>query len=428
MSSEGILSPSEWRTVVETCLGTSQVDVLKISVGPLAGEFGGFLGDHRQVKVKVLVHTSKPPIGKELAFFLKRIPDDHPKHTEFVTSCGAFNKEIGLLSKLFNRFPRTSIPWGPECYFTRPDTLVLEDLIEQQFRHVPRHALLDYPHCAVFMKTLAVYHAATLIFEENQSKSNNEKFKINEKYPDLTYELLFAYEGTGKFLHLFKSSVDTLNSIIDLVPKYKDNENVLRKISEKLSDTLYQQFELSKPSKKFRNVLCHGDLWVNNVFFRYQDDVPVEVRIVDFQVVRYCPPATDIMAFLHLNTGREFREANEEKLLLLYHTSLAEELSKHGYQVDQLLPWSEFKESCEVYRAFGRIIAACYHHVNMLPKRFLDEHMEDPYEHERFLSENRAHVVAVAWEENDHYRGRLLDDLTELIDCMILGVESNSSL
>lgn len=41
------------------------------------------------------------------------------------------------------------------------------------------------------------------------------------------------------------------------------------------------------PSAKHKNVLCHGDLWANNIPFKYGDDgKPVECCLVDFQLAQ----------------------------------------------------------------------------------------------------------------------------------------------
>lgn len=47
-------------------------------------------------------------------------------------------------------------------------------------------------------------------------------------------------------------------------------------------------------------VLCHGDLWINNLLFRSDVDGNVEsVKIVDLQAMRYSSPVSDIIQFLY---------------------------------------------------------------------------------------------------------------------------------
>ena len=63
--------------------------------------------------------------------------------------------------------------------------------------------------------------------------------------------------------------------------------------------------EMVKPKNSFA-VICHGDLWLSNILFKYSaisqtDQVeikPNEVKFIDFQSARFASLATDLVLFL----------------------------------------------------------------------------------------------------------------------------------
>lgn len=47
-------------------------------------------------------------------------------------------------------------------------------------------------------------------------------------------------------------------------------------------------------------VLCHGDLWINNLMFQNDINGKVKnVKIIDLQAMRYSSPLCDIIQFLY---------------------------------------------------------------------------------------------------------------------------------
>ncbi|XP_067004051.1 uncharacterized protein [Anabrus simplex] len=420
MATSQVLSEQEWLCAVQKRLRTNDCKILKVTVSQLGGDVGGFLGDHLRVRLSVMTHLSSSPETQEVAFFVKRIPLDHQSQGELVQSSQGFPKETGLFSTLFSLYPESENPWAPQCYFVRPDALVLDDLIYEKFRLAGRKKCLDYAHCVLLLRALAVFHAGSIIIEENQAKKTNKPCRLNELYPDLLFENFFVDDNSFKTNMWFHSAVESLASSVILLEKYKRNINVNEVNIQTFKKFIYQLYEIVKPSNKYRNVVSHGDLWTNNMLFKYDEDdeTPVQVRMVDFQLVRYAPPAIDVMTFLHINTPQEFRIANIEKFLSLYHNCLGEELRRHGYRVEDYLPWPEFRESCDVYNIAGCIYAPCYHTFNIMDESVLRERLT-PEKFSEFFFGNRYELVEYCCETDPDYKERLLTELEELVECML---------
>ena len=77
--------------------------------------------------------------------------------------------------------------------------------------------------------------------------------------------------------------------------------------------------EMTKPKNSFA-VICHGDLWLSNILFKYnaipgtngssdEDQIeirPVEVKFIDFQSARFASLATDLVLFLFTSVRVSF--------------------------------------------------------------------------------------------------------------------------
>ncbi|KAL1377387.1 hypothetical protein pipiens_016299 [Culex pipiens pipiens] len=85
------------------------------------------------------------------------------------------------------------------------------------------------------------------------------------------------------------------------------------------------------------NVLNHGDLWVNNVMYRYNSEgVPIEAMLVDFAISYFGSPAIDLSFLLFTSSADDVTEEQFDLLLQSYHQSLLGTLNKLGYS--QKLP------------------------------------------------------------------------------------------
>lgn len=81
------------------------------------------------------------------------------------------------------------------------------------------------------------------------------------------------------------------------------------------------------------NVLCHGDMWSNNVMFRYSESGDVEeCMLVDFQMGFYSSPMLDLHYFIVNSLSHEDKTSQVDHIVYLYHKQLAKNLRSLGYK------------------------------------------------------------------------------------------------
>jgi thiamine kinase-like enzyme len=135
----------------------------------------------------------------------------------------------------------------------------MEDLKAKGFKMAERTSGLDMNHCLLVMRQLGRYHAASVVLHE-QKPENFLYFR----------DTLYDTNSSDNFKRFFKVNAENLANEVGKWPEYK--ERFYDKLL-KLADNVYTYFvdSLKRNEDEF-NVLCHGDLWLNNMMFRYSEE------------------------------------------------------------------------------------------------------------------------------------------------------------
>uniref|UniRef100_A0A1Q3G3U7 Putative juvenile hormone-inducible protein n=1 Tax=Culex tarsalis TaxID=7177 RepID=A0A1Q3G3U7_CULTA len=428
--------------------------VLSYRVDRLSEEPIGYLGDHYFLNVVLrekMVHYSEEEeeYAEEeyLSFFMKILPEKVPKLADYVKEMGCFKKEIQLYTHLIPRLQDVAIgtkPFAPRAYLTKEDKmLVFENLKVEGYRMVENNkSLLDYAHLEVALKTVAKLHAASLVLEERTKQPITKLYSghLNEN----------VYIDDEKYVRKtnLDNAIKALSELIKRIDKYKSSDQ-LGLILEKFPAVIRKIYDFAKPSTRYRNVFNHGDLWNNNLMFKYEEldksransdaglnieggastegaphglPTPTGGIILDFQLSRYAPPALDVFTVIMLSTTSDFRAIHMESLLNVYYDALAEHVATQELDLAQLLPRAEFDASCDHYHLAGLIENCLFCHLILIPMNLAKPMMASSESFDDYIrsAATKIQLCIDSFEQDETFRTRLTDMLSELIEKYIL--------
>ncbi|XP_046988350.1 uncharacterized protein LOC124594043 [Schistocerca americana] len=418
MSATSALSRDECRKIVQKQLQRDDFELMSFTMSPLSSEMKGLMGDHLKLLVSVLLgdKENRDTEGTELQFFIKAVPVDDDYRRKFAVSGVTYQKEVLFYSDLQRDVQKhlrcsdyessTYLGTVPQCYYLRPDLLVLEDLALAGFGVLDSKEPLDLEHCKCVLKAVARFHAASLVYEECEGQ------RLADAHPLLLEESFYRKERGFSHYDAQAESRRVTHVLLDLIPRFAPGTAHSEELHRFVNPVMEDVYELLKPSGKYRNVLCHRDLWLNNMLFAKDAKGELSVLLVDFQTLHLEPPAHDVLLFLHLNTTRELRQTHGRKLLELYHQTLAEVLRQHDLNVDSVLPLQIFLQSCDDSKPVAVIVTIYILQALLLP-------LQQDADLESFLLDRRA-LAKAAYEGDERYRSRMTEAMEELVETCLL--------
>lgn len=291
--------------------------------------------------------------------------------------------------------------------------MVFEDLNFLQYKLRDKFKRFDEAHTLEALKTLARFHASSIIYEERRTKELGRIYSLND---DFERNLdTGGYENTDNW---FSQCRNGSLKVIKAFSKYSKKE--IDVIENRWFDVWSAALDLADPSSEYRNVICHRDLWNNNLMFHYQDEnKPDDCVLVDFQAVRYQPPAGDVMLLMYCNLDPKYREENKDKFLNFYIEELHGILAENGIN-PAVVNKDKFLESAAKQEQWGLILCAC-----LIPQFWIDEDQTtriftDTVQFDHNLSKDKGSFILKMMHSNPDYKEKVMEIFEEIVDRYIL--------
>lgn len=390
--------------------GSRNFLILDYSVEPLTNRIG-LLGDHAYLTVTLLNTEGEK---ETTTFFIKFFPKFEAV-ARLAEGVGAFKKEMAVYECL-DKFKTSGIDLAasvvPICYFAKYNKyFFLDNLTEEGYQNPDKHKYLDYDTISGILHSLAKFHASSIIYEEKHGESllthHDDDFEesfFNDKEGFINKEGVDAsIKGVIKAIEIFD------------FPVHLKSGKAFKDVAK---EVCYNIYKLVKPSKKFRNVLCHGDLWSANLLLKYDEQTNkfAGCKFVDFQCGRYVPPSHDVLSLIYLTTSREFRTEHLYELLGMYYSCLERHLKMSDVDSSRVLPFEQFLESCDEQKEFAIIQASIYFPLILIGIESIEEYFSNEDLNQKALFEDRSFLILAHKDKDEMYCTRIKESLHDLME------------
>lgn len=368
----------------------------------------GFLGQHRLLKLTYKIGNQT---GTE-SYFIKMLPRQAGKNIELEKEIAMYKKECFLYGFILKEFKKYGLDtsFAPAGYYYKEQTytIVLENLKEKDYIAYERGKFYDVAHSKAAVEALALLHANTIIYEEMKSKELGRAYSLLEDSQGALNEVFFIPNDTqGSAKMYIDVTKDCVRSLLELMKEPEEwKKSLLERIQHFNPATVLHQ---DLPTRK---TCGHGDLWSNNMVFRYSHGRPTKCCLFDYQLMRYNHPAFDPLVLLYLNTTREFRSKHLTELLDHYYSSFEKTLTKHGINAREVLPQDAFKKTAKAIEPVAIFQAFAVRTFVFLPTQLTNDAVKSEDDALKGLMfSNRPKFVYEHCKKREDLKKVFLDDL-----------------
>ncbi|XP_031621483.1 uncharacterized protein LOC116339629 [Contarinia nasturtii] len=288
-----------------------------------------------QIMCKLAPLTDDPARKSKSYFIFRR---EATFYTEVMPKFAKFQEEKNLSkSDQFLAYPK--------CYGTIIDdengdyAIILEDLRPQEFKLWPKVKTSPIENIRLAMREIGKFHGLSFAMKDQRP----QEFSEFEQFTDL-YKVLFKSKGVPD---MFRNSYDyAIKSL-----KCENYKKIMREIRENFLE--YFDACLNEKSSSYFGVICHGDFWNNNILYKFnKNDAAEDIRILDWQVLRYGSPAIDLITNIFTTTDKTMRDKEYDNFLRIYYESFSNTVKLLGSNPNELFTFDDLQSElkrCGVY-------------------------------------------------------------------------------
>lgn len=200
---------------------------------------------------------------------------------------------------------------------------IFENLTHDGYRLGPRDKL-DEEHIMLLTRSIAEFHAVSYAVKIQNKKQFDQLVS--------TLKIIPFHKDAEKtmFRPLYDIALERVYRHIVKTDQPEDFKRAYLNLYEKFKTAPEKIFQICADGEDAFNLIIHGDYNRNNVMFRYKSpesfEFPVDLKMFDFQWVKYASPVLDLSFYLYMNLDPEIMECTWDKVLKFYHETLISSL------------------------------------------------------------------------------------------------------
>nr|XP_022920830.1 uncharacterized protein LOC111429212 [Onthophagus taurus] len=173
--------------------------------------------------------------------------------------------------------------------------------------------------------------------------------------------------------------IDSLDPVLDKIILGRCN-NLLDRLSGAIKNNREKADEYA--------VISQGDCRSNNLMFLYNDqNQPIDVKLIDWQCIRYNSPLLDFSYFFYTLSTKETLD-KIKTYLNFYYESLCERIIELGSDPKKLFPREVFIDHWRKFAPFGLALSFCVIKLQLFEK----DEVPDFFEKQEFDTDSLTHV------------------------------------
>ena len=274
MGEHTLLTTEKLLHILQTSEGTKDVSITKHSVRPGTEAGENFASELSRVEITATVNGKE----KEYHWMVKMTPENNTSFTmgahmeeneityyrDIIPAWNRMAKEKGASFRI-NNLPAPYTELYPEEEGAKRSILVMEDLACHGYKDaINKKKGYSLAHAKVALEEIARFHALSHSYIVNYP-GGMEKAKEDNKIFMTDYTCV---EANPVRANITRSLVEYAAFTLDLIQEPGQNfGDIYRKFLEE-NDALEYSKMIMAPNPDGFNVICHSDLWFNNMLFK----------------------------------------------------------------------------------------------------------------------------------------------------------------
>lgn len=392
------LSENECEKIVKRATRGEKIVKIVKHTSEHFGDFLGFLGEYYRLNIKARLGNDDDEREKDFQFFVKSLPiKDLRSRRSLLINSGIFLKEVRIYDEIFPVLDNgiNEDFWRPTTYLLREDLLVFDDLTLKNFKVLDENLPeMNRMEIEAILKSLANFHGCSLIYERNS------KEKIGEKFAEILFETSVSENPW------FHSGLETIRQVA------LKNKFIEASEADNFYENLFKTIKMMENSPfSVPHVLCHRDIWKNNLMFSKD---PLHCVLIDFQTARYVPLSVDIVMAIYCNTSRDHYEKMSEHYVNFYYENLSTKLKNFNIKLSSVLSKENLMKSCEYQKNFALVYNCIIIMLTKAPHEFFQGFNEKDFRD--FADGDRYRLVSIFLEKDLKFSKLLTDAVKALVE------------